>query len=144
VYRGYSIQGTVSHRDGLLYLLAERYGLQDPSQEGFRRLHFTQRQVQVQSLHWAIQEAAARKELLFCCYLEFANTFNSVDHAVLWLLLKELNVPVIDLLQSLFSGAYYQANIPMAGRQKWSSHGARSRATSRPLCGLDSYSMLCS
>ena len=93
-----------------LYRLAERYGLQDPSQEGFRRLHSTQRQVQ--SLHWAIQEAAARKELLFCCYLDFANAFNSVDHAALWRWLKELNVPDIDLLQSLYSGAYYQADLP--------------------------------
>ena len=39
-----------------LYRLAERHGLLDPSQEGFRRLHSTVRQVQ--SLHWAIQEAA--------------------------------------------------------------------------------------
>jgi hypothetical protein len=40
-----------------LYRLAERHGLLDPSQEGFRRLHSTQRQVQ--SLHWVIQDAAA-------------------------------------------------------------------------------------
>ena len=93
-----------------LYRLAERHGLQDPSQEGFRRLHSTQRQVQ--SLHWAIQEAAARREHLFCCYLDFANAFNSVDHAALWRWLKELNVPDIDLLQSLYSGAYYNAGLP--------------------------------
>jgi hypothetical protein len=93
-----------------LYRLAERYCLQDPSQEGFRRLHSTQRQVQ--SLHWAIQEAAACKELLFCCYLDFANAFNSVDHAALWRWLKELSVPDIDLLQSLYSGVYYQADLP--------------------------------
>ena len=66
----------------------------------------------MQSLHWAIQEAAARKELLFCCYLDFANAFNSVDHAALWRWLKELNVPDIDLLQSLYSGAYYKAGLP--------------------------------
>jgi hypothetical protein len=39
-----------------LYRLAERYGLIDPSQEGFRRLHSTQRQVQ--SLHWAFESAS--------------------------------------------------------------------------------------
>ena len=65
-----------------LYRLAERHGLLDPSQEGFRRLHSPQRQVQ--SLHWAFQEAAARKEKLFCCYLDFANAFNSIDHEALW------------------------------------------------------------
>jgi hypothetical protein len=90
-----------------LYRLAERYGLQDPSQEGFRRLHSTQRQVQ--SLLWAIQEAAACKELLVCCYLDFANAFNSVDHAALGRWLRELNVPDIDLL---YSEAYYQMDLP--------------------------------
>jgi ribonuclease HI len=93
-----------------LYRLSERHGLLDPSQEGFRRLHSTQRQVQ--SLHWAIQDAAERGETLFCCYLDFANAFNSVDHAALWRWLRELNVPDIDLLQSLYSGAYYQADLP--------------------------------
>jgi hypothetical protein len=41
-----------------------------------------------------------------------ANAFNSVDHAALWRWLKELNVPDIDLLQSLYSGAYYKAGLP--------------------------------
>ncbi len=45
-----------------LYRLAERHGLLDSSQEGFCRLHSTQRQVQ--SLHWAIQDAAERREIL--------------------------------------------------------------------------------
>jgi hypothetical protein len=87
-----------------LYRLAERHGLLDSSQEGFRRLHSTQRQVQ--SLHWAIQEAAERGETLLCCCLDFANAFNSVDHAALWRWLRDLNVPDIDLLQSLYSGVY--------------------------------------
>ncbi len=58
-----------------LYRLAERHGLLDSSQEGFRRLHSTQRQVQ--SLHWANGRAGQDAVLL----LDFANTFNSVDHA---------------------------------------------------------------
>ncbi len=41
-----------------LYRLAEIYGLLDLSQKGYCRLHSTQRQVQ--SLHWAVQEAAER------------------------------------------------------------------------------------
>ena len=65
-----------------LYRLAERYGLLDPSQEGFRRLHSTQRQVQ--SLHWAFEQAANQRQPLFVVYLDFANAFNSVDHEALW------------------------------------------------------------
>ena len=63
-------------------------------------------------LHWAIQDSAERRETLFCCYLDFENAFNSPDHAALWRWLQELNVPDIDLLQSLYSGAYYQADLP--------------------------------
>ncbi len=58
----------------------------------------------MQSLHWAIQDAAERGETPFCCCLDFADAFNSTDHAALWLWLQELKVPDIDLLQSLYSG----------------------------------------
>ena len=92
-----------------LYRLAERHGLLDPSQEGFRRLHSTQRQVQ--SLHWAFEAAAERREKLYCCYLDFANAFNSDDHEALWRWLRELNVPDIDLLQALYEAAYYEADL---------------------------------
>jgi membrane-anchored protein YejM (alkaline phosphatase superfamily) len=57
-----------------LYRLAERHGLLDPSQEGFRRLHSTQRQVQ--SLHWAFEQAAEQRQQLWVVYIDFANAFN--------------------------------------------------------------------
>jgi ribonuclease HI len=115
-----------------LYRLAERHGLLDSSQEGFRRLHSTQRQVQ--SLHWAIQEAAEGRELLFCCYLDFANAFNSVDHEALWRWLEELNIPDIDLLRSLYSGAYYQADLPYGRSAKVVlSRGQKQGDKSSPL-----------
>ena len=115
-----------------LYRLAERYGLLDSSQEGFRRLHSTQRQVQ--SLHWAIQEAAERRERFFCCYLDFANAFNSVDHEALWRWLEELNIPDTDLLRSLYSGAYYEAELPYGRSAKVVlSRGQKQGDKSSPL-----------
>ena len=39
--------------------MCERHRLQDPSQEGFRRLLRTQ--LQVQSLHWVIDDVAKKK-----------------------------------------------------------------------------------
>ena len=93
-----------------LYRLAERYGLIDPSQEGFRRLHSTQRQVQ--SLHWAFEAAAEQKKRLYVVYLDFANAFNSVDHEALWRWLREMNVPDIDLLRSLYHESSYVADLP--------------------------------
>jgi hypothetical protein len=35
-----------------------------------------------------------------------------LDHEALWRWLRELSVPDIDLLQDLYSGAYYQADLP--------------------------------
>ena len=92
-----------------LYRLAERYGLLDPSQEGFRRLHSTQRQVQ--SLHWAFEHAANKRQQLYVVYLDFANAFNSVDHEALWRWLRELNVPDVDLLRSLYDRSTYVADL---------------------------------
>ena len=83
-----------------LYRLVERYGLLDPSQEGFRRMHSTQRQVQ--SLHWAFDQAAERRQQLWIVYIDFSNAFNSVDHEALWWWLRELQVPDIDLPRSLY------------------------------------------
>jgi len=93
-----------------LYRLCERHGLLDPSQEGFRRLHSTQRQVQ--SLHWAWEEAAEQKKSLYVAYLDFEWAFNSIDLEALWRWLEELNVPDVDLLRRLYAGAYYEADLP--------------------------------
>ena len=93
-----------------LYRLCERHGLLDPSQEGFRRLRCTQRQVQ--SLHWIIEAAAQSRAALYLIYIDFENAFNSVDHAAVWRWLAELNVPDIDLLRSLYEGAHYEADLP--------------------------------
>ena len=71
-----------------LYRLAERHGLLDPLQEGFRTLCSTQRQVQ--SLHWALQEAAEHQETVYCCNMDFCNAFNNVDNLALWRWLREL------------------------------------------------------
>jgi hypothetical protein len=62
----------------------------DPSQEGFRRLHSTQRQVQ--SLHWVIDEEARKRTTLYVAYLDFENEFNSIDHEALFRWLEELQI----------------------------------------------------
>ncbi len=42
----------------------------------------------------------------------FAGAFNTIDHQALWRWLKESNAPDTDLLQSLYSGAFYLAGLP--------------------------------
>jgi len=93
-----------------LYRLCERHGLLDPSQEGFRRLRCTQRQVQ--SLHWVIEDAARQGAPLYIAYLDFENAFNSIDHEALFRWLEELQVPDVDLIRSLYTRAHYEADLP--------------------------------
>ena len=93
-----------------LYRLCEKHGLLDPSQEGFRRLRCTQRQVQ--GLHWAIEERARRGASLYVAYIDFESAFNSPDHEGLWRWLREVNIPDVDLLQSLYREAHYAADLP--------------------------------
>ena len=93
-----------------LYRLCEKYGLLDPSQEGFRKLHCTQRQVQ--SLHWALADIAERDNQVYCVYIDLVNAFNSVDHEALCAWLRHINIPDVDLLQSIYEGAHYVADLP--------------------------------
>jgi hypothetical protein len=90
--------------------MCEQHGLLDPSQEGFRKWRSTQRQVQ--SLHWAIEDRAQRRALLYVSYLNFESAFYSPDHEGLWRWLQELNVPDADLLRALYKAAHYVANLP--------------------------------
>ena len=93
-----------------LYNIAERHKLLHASQEGFRRHRSCGRQAQ--SLFWAYQEARRRRESLVVTFLDFANAFNSVDHAALWKWLKTLGVPDVDLLEDIYTNSYYQAETP--------------------------------
>ncbi len=65
----------------------------------------------MQSLYWAVEEAANKRQQLFVVYLDFANAFNSVDHEALWRWLRELNAPDVDLLRSLYDWAFYVADL---------------------------------
>ncbi len=47
--------------------------------------------------------------MVVCCYLDFANAFNSVDHEALWRWLRELNMPDVDLL---YHESSYVADLP--------------------------------
>jgi hypothetical protein len=66
-----------------LYKMSEKHGLLYPSQEEFRRLMNTQRQVQ--GLHWATEERAQRRALLYRSYLDFESALKSPDHERLWM-----------------------------------------------------------
>ena len=88
--------------------IAEKYQLLHPSQEGFRNHRSTGRQAQ--SLLWAYQQAKKLRQPLVVTFLDFANAFNSVDHAALWQWLRTLGVPDVDLLEDLYAESYFKAD----------------------------------
>ena len=57
---------------------------------------------QVQSLHWVFETAAERLEQLYCVYLDLANAFNAIDQEASWRCQRDLNVPDIELLPTLY------------------------------------------
>jgi hypothetical protein len=90
--------------------IAEKYGLLDDNQEGFRPCRSTHRQAQ--SLYWDRCDAAERKQRLYVAFIDFANAFNSIDHEALWYWLELLHVPDVPLLRQVYRGSFFQADTP--------------------------------
>ena len=91
-------------------------------------------QLQVKSLHWAIEEAARDGALLYLAYLDFENAFNSVDHEAIWRWLTELNIPDVDLLRNYTLARIMRQTCPMACRLRCISPWGPSKGTSCPHC----------
>jgi hypothetical protein len=90
--------------------IAEKYHLLDDSQEGFRKLRSTSRQIQ--SLLWDRDDAEENEKSLYLVYIDFKNAFNSMDLDAIWAWLQAMNVPDIQLLQNIYKGTYCQADTP--------------------------------
>ena len=85
---------------GRLQDLAERNGVLESSQFGFRRLHRVTDSVQKQQLLLKFAKAGDGK--LIRIDLDYANAFNSAGHACLWAILEKFGVPDVDLLKSFY------------------------------------------
>ena len=86
--------------------VAEAYGILDQIQEAFRRGRGTRRQAE--SLIQLIQAANLQGCELIVAYLDFKNAFNSIDVQACIKILKAYNLPDLDLLEQLYSNAYYE------------------------------------
>jgi hypothetical protein len=85
---------------GRLQDLAERHGVFESSQYGFRWLHRVTDSVQKQQL--LLKFAMAGDGKLVRIDLDYANAFNSAGHACLWAILEKFGVPDIDLLKNFY------------------------------------------
>ena len=73
-------------------------------QAGFRKGRGTR--YQIANIHWIIEKAREFQENIYICFIDFANTFDCMDHNKLWKILKEMGIPdhLTYLLRNLFAG----------------------------------------
>ena len=71
-------------------------------QAGFRKCSGTREQIA--NIHWIIEKAREFQKNIFC-FIEYAKSFDSVDHNKLWKILQEMGIPDhLCLLRNLYAG----------------------------------------
>ena len=71
-------------------------------QAGFRKGRGTRNQIA--SIHWIIEKVREFQKNI--CFIDYARTFDYVDHHKLWKILKEMGIPdhLTCLLRNLYTG----------------------------------------
>ena len=59
---------------------------------------------QIASIHWITEKAREFPKNIYFCFIDYAKSFDCVDHNKLWKLLKEMGIP--DLLTCLLRNLY--------------------------------------
>ena len=74
------------------------------AQAGFRKDRGTREQIS--NIHWTIEKAREFQKTIYFCFINYAKTFNCVDHNKLWKILKEVDIPdhLTCLLRNLYTG----------------------------------------
>ena len=73
-------------------------------QAGFRKGRGTRDQIA--NIHWMIAKAREFQRNIYFCFIDYAKTFDCVDHNRLWKILKEMGIPdhLTCLLRNLYAG----------------------------------------
>ena len=74
------------------------------AQAGFRKDRGTREQIA--NIHWTIEKAREFQKHIYICFINYAKTFNCVDHNTLWKILKEMEIPdhLTCLSRNLYTG----------------------------------------
>ena len=64
---------------------------------------------------WLIEKAREFQKNIYFCFIDYAKTFDSVDHKKLWKILKEMGIPdhLTCLLRNLYTGQEQQLELDM-------------------------------
>ena len=73
-------------------------------QAGFRKGRGTRDQIA--NNHWIMEKVREFQKNIHFCFIDYAKTFDSVDHNKLWKILKEMGIPghLTCLLRNLYAG----------------------------------------
>ena len=61
---------------------------------------------QIANIHWIMKKAREVQKNIYFCFIDYAKTFDCVDHNKLWKILKEIGIPdyLTCLLRNLYAG----------------------------------------
>ena len=61
---------------------------------------------QIDNIHWIIEKAREFQKNIDFCFIDYAKTFDCMDHNKLWKILKEMRIPdhLTGLLRNLYAG----------------------------------------
>ena len=64
----------------------------------------------IATIHWIIEKVREFQKNIYVCFINYASTFDCVDHNKLWKILKEIGIPdhLICLLRNLHAGQEQQ------------------------------------
>ena len=73
-------------------------------QAGFRKGRGTRDQIA--NIYWIMEKAREFQKNIYFCFIDYAKTFDCVDHNKLWKILKEMRIPdhLTCLLRNLYAG----------------------------------------
>ena len=73
-------------------------------QAGFRKGIRTRDQVA--NIRWIMERAREFQKNIYFCFIDYAKTFDGLDHNKLWKILKEMGIPdhLTCLLRNLYTG----------------------------------------
>ena len=73
-------------------------------QAGFRKGRGIRNQIA--NIHWTIEKVREFQKNIYFCFIDYAKAFDSVDHNMLWKILKEMGIPdhLTCLLRNLYAG----------------------------------------
>ena len=73
-------------------------------QSGFRKGRGTRDQIV--NIRWIMEKATEFQKNIYLCFIDYAKTFDCMDHNKLWKILQEMRIPdyLTCLLRNLYAG----------------------------------------